>query len=78
MDDLEKFLFSKKLAKRLYVHLFKHKWTEEFKVVFTMETLEGEEFFVLVSEKDQNFWQDLKTIVDKITSKENQTFQGYL
>lgn len=78
MDNLEKFLFSKKLAKRLYVHLFKHKWTEEFKVVFTMETLTGEEFFVLVSERDQNFWQDLKTIVDKITSKQQNFLQGYL
>jgi len=78
VDSLEKFLLGKKLAKRLNVHLFKHHWTEEFKVVFVMESLEGEEFFVLVSEKDQNFWQDLKTIVNKITSKENQTFQGYL
>jgi len=43
-----------------------------------METLEGEEFFVLVSERDQNFWQDLETIVDKITSKEDQTFLAYL
>ena len=78
MDDLEKFLLGKKLAKKLSAHLFKHKWTEEFKVVFVMETLEGEEFFVLVSERDQNFWQDLKTIVDKITSKQQNFLQGYL